>query len=511
MPLNHSSSPAISSIFLAVFITACGGDSSSEAEITPTPIAPDTPVAPVNSAPVLTLTTTTVSIDSQGSTSIGVSATDADSDPLTYSLNNPPLISSEIIANQLIITAEEVQTQQVQNLTVSLFDGQITVEQTIEITINPLAQQSVLQLPQTPFNYAVIALPQHYTTNAFPSNFIFQTAAIESDNTPENNPISDHGATLGRVLFYDTKLSFNDTVSCASCHVQAEGFSDSRRLSIGFDGGETRRHSMSLANARFYQTGKFFWDERADTLEQQVLMPIQDEVEMGLTLTQLVDVVAAQPYYNSLFINAFGDDEVSSERISFALSQFIRAMVSIDAKYDQGRLTVNNPLDNFSNFSVDENAGKRLFMQFRDGIPPCTSCHSSEAFVGPLIGEDSNATTSASNNGLDANSDSDQGVFESTGAMGHRGKFKSPSLKNIGVTAPYMHDGRFDTLAEVVEHYSSGIEAHPTLQALLKDADGNPVRYNFSATEQAQLVAFLETLTDETLLTDEKFSDPFVR
>ena len=136
--------------------------------------------------------------------------------------------------------------------------------------------------------------------NAFPLN-IGQSAAIDHDNTPTDNPITNEGATLGRVLFYDTNLSANGSVSCGSCHNQSVGFSDERQLSLGFDGGETRRHSMSLSNAMFYQPGKFFWDERAATLEEQVLGPIQDAVEMGLTLEELVDVVDEQEYYDPLF------------------------------------------------------------------------------------------------------------------------------------------------------------------------------------------------------------------
>lgn len=509
MRLHDSITPHIALAALTISLVACGGGGDS----TDTTIADLAPIseAPTNTAPILTLAASSLEIESLSTSSIELITSDADGDSLSLSLSSPSFISAEIQGSQLLINANDVQTQQQESLIVSLSDGQVSVEQTLLVTISPITQQSLLTLPESQFNYANIVLPQHYNVNAFANNFPFQSAAITSDNTPDNNPITDHGATLGRVLFYETKLSLNDSVSCASCHVQAEGFSDSRRLSVGFDGGETRRHSMSLANARFYQTGKFFWDERAETLEQQVLMPIQDNVEMGLTLTQLVDVITAQPYYAALFSSAFGDETVTSERISFALAQFIRSMVSIDARYDQGRVTVNNPLDDFDNYSLDENAGKRLFMTPRNGIAPCSSCHSSEAFIGPVIAEDSNATTSASNNGLDASSDADLGVFESTGNMGHRGKFKSPSLRNIEVTAPYMHDGRFDTLSQVIEHYSSGIAAHPTLQGSLRDSEGNPVRYNFSAIEQAQLLAFLATLTDESLLTDEKFSNPFIR
>lgn len=497
-----------------LLLTACGGgDAESEPDVPVIPPIEDTPIA--NTAPQLTVSVETVSISSNSTEVITFSATDVDNDPLDIEVSESETLNISHTIDTLTISTEEVIEALEEVISITVSDGQESVTQSITVTLIPIQvpepEPIVIQLPETPFNYADITLPQHFLQNDFPDNFQFQTAAIESDNTPTDNLITNAGATLGRVLFYDTKLSINDTVSCASCHVQELGFSDSRALSLGFDGGETRRHSMGLANARFYQTGKFFWDERANSLEEQVLMPIQDDVEMGMTLAQLVQTVSAQSYYPELFSNAFGDEQISSDRIAKALAQFVRAMVSVDARYDQGRIQVTDPLQDFPNFSREENAGKRLFMTFREGIPPCTSCHSSEAFVGPLIGPESNATTIASNNGLDEQSSDDLGVFETTGINGHTGKFKVPSLRNVAVRPPYMHDARFSSLEETIEHYSSGIKPHPTLQALLRDQDGNPVRYNFSADEQADLIAFLHTLTDNSLLTDEKFSDPFVR
>ncbi|BAO74495.1 cytochrome-c peroxidase [Winogradskyella sp. PG-2] len=176
-----------------------------------------------------------------------------------------------------------------------------------------------LNLPETYFNYANIELPEHYTTNGFPSAFQFR-APIEYDNTPIDNPVTDAGATLGRVLFYDKKLSANSTISCASCHKSEHGFSDLDTLSEGFEGGLIRRHSMSIVNARFYADGRFFWDERAQTLEEQVLMPFQDDVEMGLTLQELIQIANEQSYYPILFKDAFGDSSITSDRISRALA-----------------------------------------------------------------------------------------------------------------------------------------------------------------------------------------------
>tara|TARA_B100000795_G_scaffold98967_1_gene72731 strand:- start:2805 stop:4049 length:1245 start_codon:yes stop_codon:yes gene_type:complete len=364
-----------------------------------------------------------------------------------------------------------------------------------------------LSLPEESFDYENTEFPNHFLINDYPANFGFQYAAIESDNTPLDNPITNAGATLGRVLFYEKELSANGTISCSSCHIQEKGFSDDALLSLGFDGGTTRRHSMGLTNARFYETGKFFWDERAESLEDQVLMPFQDPVEMGMTLDQVVQTVSDQSYSATLFENAFGDNIVTSDRIAKALAQFVRSLVSFNSKYDQGRTMVNSPIVDFPNFTLEENLGKQIFNSQNLAAPSCNSCHLSEAFTAPLLA--TNATTSGTNNGLDLFSTDDLGISETTGINGHTGKFKVPSLRNVALRPPFMHDGRFSTLEEVINHYSTGIQNHPTLQPFLLDDSDNPVNYDFSENEKAALVAFLNTLTDEEFITNEKFSDPF--
>jgi cytochrome c peroxidase len=365
------------------------------------------------------------------------------------------------------------------------------------------------------FDYVSLDLPEHFIANGRGGRG--NAAVVASDNTPAGNPATNAGATLGRVLFHDRKLSANGTIACASCHIQAHGFSDTLRASTGFEGGSTRRHSMSLANARFYRSGKFFWDERAATLEQQVLQPIQDPVEMGVTLPRLVNVVRDQPYYPALFAAAFGTSQVTEDRIARALAQYVRSMVTTRSRYDSARAGARNARTNFALFTAEENLGKRLFMAPGQGRTPCSGCHTGEAFIadapgrGGRGGRGGGTNTDATNNGLDALSDSDRGVAESTGNARDAGKFKTPSLRNVAVTAPYMHDGRFATLEDVVEHYSSGVKSHPNLHQALRSRDGTPRQYGFSATEQAAIVAFLRTLTDKALLTDERFSDPFRR
>lgn len=358
---------------------------------------------------------------------------------------------------------------------------------------------NILNLPENSFDYVNLNLPSHYTTNV-PGQTL-PTSINGLNNTPNDNPITNDGATLGRVLFYDKKLSANGTVSCASCHKQNRGFSDDDALSVGFNGGLTGRHSMTLINSIFYQRGRFFWDERAATLEEQVLMPFQDEVEMGLTLEELVSIVQNQTYYSELFEKAFGINEINSDRISRALAQFIRSIVSYSSKYDTGRAASTSPGSNFANFTDEENLGKNLFFRtIPSGGGACFGCHTTEAFV--------SANPGPQNNGLDLKT-TDVGaggvfnnpIFES--------RFKTSTLRNIELTAPYMHDGRFTTLEEVVEHYNSGIQAHPTLSPALKDNNGNPVRLNFTTEEKAALVAFLKTLTDNSVSNEEKWSDPF--
>ena len=371
--------------------------------------------------------------------------------------------------------------------------------------------QFVPDLPETPYEYSQITLPQHFLVNGFPANQR-QNAVIDNDNTPATNPITDAGATLGRVLFYERKLSQNETIACASCHQQEFAFTDPLALSIGFEGGTTRRRSMSLINARFYESGKFFWDERADTLEDQVLQPIQDHVEMGLTLEGLISVVESQPYYAELFEDAFGDTDVTADRISRALAQFVRSIVSYQSKYDVGRAQVNSPLTPFPNFTQQENAGKNLFMRPLPGTQAsCVACHMSEAFITPArFNAPPNVTSDATNNGLDAISTTDFGVMEATGNTADDFKFKVPSLRNVAVRPPYMHDGRFTNLGQVVGFYSNGIRNHPNLHPILRGPNGQPVRFNFNAQQRAAMVAFLETLTDEVVMSEDMYSDPFI-
>lgn len=344
---------------------------------------------------------------------------------------------------------------------------------------------TALRLPIAPLDYTP-PLPPYYLA----------PPVRNQDNTPTNNPTTDIGATLGRVLFYDKRLSANGTISCASCHQQQSGFSDPRQFSVGFDGGLTGRNSMGLANARYYARGRFFWDERAATLEDQVLQPIQNEVEMGMTLPAVVTRLSVEPFYTNLFARAFGSTEVTTNGISRALAQFVRSMVSTQSKYDAGAGR------GFTNLTAQENLGRQIFIG-QVGNATCAACHGTDAHTAPNI----------FNNGLEFPF-VDRGVGAITGLAQDNGLFKVPSLRNIEVTGPYMHDGRFGTLEEVVEFYNSGVVLNPNLPPQLRapPAPGQPPaprRLNLTPEQKAALVAFLKTLTDTGLSTDERFSDPF--
>ena len=256
---------------------------------------------------------------------------------------------------------------------------------------------------------------------------------------------------------------------------------------------------MSLINARYYPNGMFFWDQRAATLEIQTLTPVQDHVEMGMNLDTLVNRLRSKAHYPVLFQRAFGDQAINSTRIAASLAQFVRSIISYQSKFDIGRAQVTPPLNPvqtpYPNFTAEENQGKQLFFSAQTA---CNACHGTETFTAPI----------EKNNGIE-NPSVDRGVGAITNQPAQVGSFKVPSLKSIELTAPYMHDGRFNTLEQVVEHYNSGVQPHPNLSPQLRLPDGSPRRLNLSPAQKAALVAFLKTLTDHALSTDVKFSDPF--
>jgi cytochrome c peroxidase len=333
------------------------------------------------------------------------------------------------------------------------------------------ADLSAPVLPLVPYAYsdATAPLPHHVSNSPQVRN---------TDNTPGANPITDGGAALGRVLFYDRRLSGNDQVSCATCHQQQFSFGDTLRQSVGFRGERTARHSMPLANTRFYRPSRFFRDERAATLEQLVLQPVSDPVEMGLPTDLLTSKLRSAPFYAALYAAAFGDTAITLDRTARALAQFVRALQSTNARLDS---TIASGVS----FTALEAEGSLLF-----DASGCRSCH--EAYVA--------VSDSARNNGLDA-------VNVDAGAG--RGRFKAPSLRNVAVRPPYMHDGRFRTLDDVIDFYDHGVAPNADLDRTLRNQDGSLRRLQLTPHQKSALKAFLETLTDRTFLTDPRFGNPF--
>ncbi|MEI9917303.1 MAG: cytochrome c peroxidase [Bacteroidota bacterium] len=343
------------------------------------------------------------------------------------------------------------------------------------------------------------------------------------------NDTSNAIATLGRVLFYDKSLSVNSTIACGSCHKQSYGFADNKAFSTGFGGRVTTRNSMPVQNLAgsgggviFFDPGfgqiaqpqgHLFWDGREASLDKLVLQPIGNHIEMGVADAEtLTNNLTAKPYYMTLFNDAFGSSEITTDRISAALSLFCASINTNNTRFDQfnqtrftpkeitnedGSVTVTNQASQ-TVLNPLEVEGMFLFTQKYD----CNSCHNVQTPNGYLF------TGTFANIGLDKEY-TDPGRQTVTGFASDNGRFKIPSLRNVAYTGPYMHDGRFGTLEEVLQHYSEGIIDTPGLDPKLKDEGGHARSMNISEHESQAIIAFLHTLSDQSVLTDPKFSDPF--
>ena len=384
----------------------------------------------------------------------------------------------------------------------SLFIATIIISCT-DITNEITVKSTAPNLPETPFNYKNPELPTHlsgefgnFSSHLFQfSNQNGSGSFFPNVNLSRNIQITDNGATLGRVLFYDPQLSLNNSVSCASCHHQENAFADPRQFSVGFGGKKTPRNSMAILNAGLNHN--LFWDSRVSSVFDLVLQPVQNHIEMGMeSIDDLEAKLSNVDYYRPLFEKAFGDSYITGERIASALTQFVTAITTGDSKFD--RVMEGN----FNSLNELESLGMNLFFSTQT---QCSGCHSGSNLSAPdFPGGEYGApeVKGSANIGLDL-SFNDQGTGE--------GRFRIPSLRNIAVTGPYMHDGRFSTLEEVIDHYNEGVNAHPALDDKLKDDRGLPIRMNLNTLEKKALVAFLNTLTDEKLLTEDKFSNPFLK
>lgn len=322
------------------------------------------------------------------------------------------------------------------------------------------------------------------------------------------NERKNHIATLGRVLFYDEQLSINNTVSCASCHEQSLAFADNEMRSEGFEGQLSLRNSLPLGNTVGFEVAygggtfsqpraAFGWDEANRNVTTQTEAAITSTLEMGMhDMSQLAAKLAPIDYYQVLFRKAFGSNAVTEHGILDALDEFVNSISSNRSKFDKAAMQGGSDFVNvfvpFSDFTTAENNGKAIY------LANCANCHSADHSL---------TAVATANNGLDLVYE-DQGVGGHTGFDWEMGVFKVPFLRNVALTHPYMHDGRFTTLEEVVDFYSEGIQPHENLHPELTNF-GTAKKFNFSDREKSDLIAYLHTLTDEELLTEAKWSDPF--
>lgn len=332
------------------------------------------------------------------------------------------------------------------------------------------------------------------TPYQFPSISNFRTVEIDPANL-----LTKEGVDLGHQLFFDTRLSKDFTISCSSCHLPEHGFSDSRQFSIGVDGTVGRRQGMSILNLAWSK--QFFWDGRAANLREQALFPVADPTEMHLPWDEAVERLQAHPIYREKFKAAFGTDQISSALVTKALEQYVKALV-----------VYNAPFDKYTRKEISLSESElRGYQIFNSETGDCFHCHSTpELLVHP--------SKTFSNNGLDlvdnVNGFKDNGLGEFTKNPNDNGNFKIPSLRNLDMTAPYMHDGRFKTLDEVINFYNEGPKMSPSLDPIMITEANRRLlqfgRWGLGLTEQekADLKAFLLTFSDSTYLKDPLYLAP---
>lgn len=338
--------------------------------------------------------------------------------------------------------------------------------------------------------------PDVPTVSATPYNLVIPPLFPPMD-IPADNPLTVEGIALGRYLFWEKNLSADGTQSCGSCHLPEHGFSDPNQFSTGITGAVGNRQSMALVNLGWAYN--YFWDGRAQTLEEQVIEPIINPIEMNNTWENALATLRADPLYPPLFKAAFGTPEITRDRAAKAMASFLRTMISANSKFDRERAGTYT-------FSPLEETGFNLFLT-EGGTNPntgqpwggadCFHCHGP---AGMQMGD-----YLMHNNGLDAEFSSDAGLAAITGNPLDSGKFKTPSLRNIELTAPYMHDGRFATLSEVIAHYNTGGQISTTIDPFMEASGGGLF---LDDVDELALIAFLKTLTDTSFINNPAYSDP---
>jgi cytochrome c peroxidase len=406
--------------------------------------------------------------------------------PVQLNMNADRTLQVALDVDKLLSGANEIRLSEATDTTHSRTNDALAVqlrrnvERAFAVTVERESRPSLIsktrgvgETPTARYLVASNATPYRLTISKF----------FPRPDLPRDNPLTVEGVSLGSELFFDRRLSADNSQSCAACHHPREGFSENRRFSRGIGGEIGTRNAMPLENLAWKK--EFFWDGRAASLREQVLQPIQNPIELHESLNYLVTKLSADANYHRLFANAFGSGEINSDRIARALEQFLLVQVSFDSKFDHVVLGKER-------FTMEEQRGFQLFHTEYDPYhgqfgADCFHCHGGALFQ----------SQSFANNGLDSEF-KDQGRFAVTKREGDRGKFSVPSLRNVAVTGPYMHDGRFRTLEEVVEHYCTGMKRSATLDPnLAKHPDGG---VPLSAADKRALVAFLRTLTDERFL-----------
>ncbi|MBE9663517.1 cytochrome-c peroxidase [Mucilaginibacter myungsuensis] len=326
----------------------------------------------------------------------------------------------------------------------------------------------------------------------YPTNFGNRTFI------PDDNPTTKEGVYLGRMLFYETALSANNKISCGTCHQQALAFTDGKAFSTGVDGSLTSRSSMSLANMLWSR--KLFWDGRSNALEGQAAIPMQNPHEMGQMMQTTVRKLSRKMPYPELFDKVFGKEEgINGVTIIKAIAQFERTLISANSKYDQYLQGKHKP-------TKQELQGLALFNNAPQPAKSirganCSRCHGGVKTYMELF----------HNNGLDTVG-KDAGIGSLTALATDQGRFKAPTLRNIALTAPYMHDGRFKNLDEVLDHYSDHIKTSAALSDIFRGASNRKdgTQLSLKADEKKAIIAFLSMLTDDTFIHDPRFSDPHI-
>ncbi|MEZ4907387.1 MAG: cytochrome c peroxidase [Saprospiraceae bacterium] len=314
---------------------------------------------------------------------------------------------------------------------------------------------------------------------------VFQNRII-APLIPSDNTLTVEGIALGKKLFYDPMLSANGTQSCSSCHKLENSFTDTNRFSIGIDGEAGTRNAMPIFNLAWNFNETFFWDGRAVSLENQAEEPVTNPIEMHNTWKAAINSLQQDDNYPDLFFDAFGTSQISMELVTKAISQFERTIISANSKFDQAIL-------GNASLSPSEVSGYEIFMAEDKG--DCFHCHGS--INNPLWTDNL-----FNNNGIDSVF-TDIGLEKTTGNTYDRGKFKTPSLRNLKFTAPYMHDGRFNTIEEVIDHYSEGLKFSSTIDPLMKSAYKGGV--HLTDEEKSDLKAFLLTLSDDSFIINQSF------